>query len=60
MTNSINQAIRNAGVIWQPCSVCGIDWPFPKANINLDREFICAVCCEAEVARIKRGTSSGT
>lgn len=53
----INTAIRNAGFVWQPCTGCGIDWPFPKGyDPTHAREFLCAVCVNALLTEYDRRT----
>lgn len=49
----INAAIKSAGVAWRGCQICGIVWPFPTGH-HLEREYRCAGCCEAELARALR------
>lgn len=49
-----NQEVRKAGVMWMPCKQCGQDWPFPKGDSWINREFLCVTCCNNEVARIQR------
>lgn len=60
----INAAIRAAGVVWRPCQVCRIDWPFPLGMFDgkhiAEREWVCTVCANAELARLRREARIGT
>jgi hypothetical protein len=52
---NLNQRIKEVGVIWTDCHICGINWPFPKGHDSgILREFKCPVCCYKEVSEMRR------
>lgn len=50
--------LRGEPVIWHDCKSCGLPWPFPlglKDSRGIaDREWKCTVCCNTELAALKR------
>ena len=49
----LNSFVRDAGVVWHPCTLCKTDWPFPK-GLQADREWQCCVCTYAAWAKLQR------
>lgn len=46
------------GIVWMDCRSCGLPWPFPfglkDARGITQRDWQCTVCCNTELAAMKR------
>lgn len=49
-----NKSLQAAGIIWHPCTLCKVTWPFPQGLVMDMREWVCCICSYAAWAKFQR------